>query len=140
MNEMIDAALARMMIMTEDELDSLDSASLTIADRIAISIIHEAFENGGSAMKLLVERVGGTPIAKNINVIKNEKSESIVHALEELLGGSHADAVMSITADDDDDCKDKDNQSDIDDSDKNDDCGLLPAGFNINNGKGKDND
>ena len=135
MNEMIDSALARMMTMTEDELNSLDTASLTIADRIAISIIHEAFENGGSAMKLLVERVGGTPIAKNINVIKNERSESIVHALEDLLGGSHADAVLSITAEDDDEDKDDDVQSN---SDKNDDCGLLPKGFNIK--KGNDND
>ena len=132
MNEMIDMALARMMAMTEDELDSLDSSSLTIADRIAISIIHEAFENGGSAMKLLVERVGGTPIAKNISVIKNERSESIVHAIEDILGGSHDDAVLAITADEDED-DDKDEQSDSDDDD-----GLLPKGFSIKKDKGND--
>lgn len=128
MNEMIDAALARMMTMTEDELDSLDQASLTIADKIAISIIHEAFESGGSAMKLLVERVGGTPIAKNINVIKSEKSESIVHALEELLGGSHDDAVLAITADEDDDDVQQDSNDD----------GLLPKGFSIKKDKCND--
>lgn len=96
MNEKIDKALARFVDMKTTELSSLDENSMTIAEKIALKIIMDALSNGGQSMKLLVERIGGTPINKNISVMRDEKSSSIISSLEELLGGSKRDAIKKI--------------------------------------------
>lgn len=97
MNEKIDQALARFVDMKAKELSSLDEDSMTIAEKIALKIIMDALSNGGQSMKLLVERIGGTPINKNISVMRDEKSSSIISSLEELLGGSKRDAIKKIS-------------------------------------------
>jgi len=97
MNEKIDEALVRFISMKSQDLSELEEDSMTIAEKIALKIIMEALSEGGSAMKLLVERIGGTPINKNISVIRNEKSASMISSLEELLGGSRKNAVKSIS-------------------------------------------
>ena len=97
MNEKIDQALARFIDMKATELSSLDEDSMTIAEKIALKIIMDALSNGGQSMKLLVERIGGTPINKNISVMRDEKSSSIISSLEELLGGSKKDAIKKIS-------------------------------------------
>lgn len=106
MNEKIDQALARFVDMKTTELSSLDENSMTIAEKIALKIIMDALSNGGQSMKLLVERIGGTPINKNISVMRDEKSSSIISSLEELLGGSKRDAIKKISEQNKDSKKD----------------------------------
>lgn len=106
MNEKIDKALARFVDMKTTELSSLDENSMTIAEKIALKIIMDALSNGGQSMKLLVERIGGTPINKNISVMRDEKSSSIISSLEELLGGSKRDAIKKISEQNKDSKKD----------------------------------
>jgi len=97
MNEKIDEALVRFISMKSQDLSELEEDSMTIAEKIALKIIMEALSEGGQAMKLLVERIGGTPINKNISVIRDEKSASMISSLEELLGGSRKDAIKEIS-------------------------------------------
>ena len=97
MNEKIDEALMKFIDMRQNDLSSLDEDSMTIAETIALKIIMDALSEGGQAMKLLVERIGGTPINKNISVIRDEKSSSMISSLEELLGGSRKEAMKAIS-------------------------------------------
>ena len=97
MNEKIDEALMKFVDMSSSELSLLDEDTMTIAEKIALKIIMDALSEGGQAMKLLVERIGGTPINKNISVIRDEKSASMISSLEELLGGSRKDAIKQIS-------------------------------------------
>lgn len=97
MDEKIDTALTRFIDMKSEDLSSLDENSMTIAEKIALKIIMDALSDGGQSMKLLVERIGGTPINKNISVIRDEKSASMISSLEELLGGSRKDVMKSIS-------------------------------------------
>lgn len=96
MNEKIDEALMKFIDMKSEDLSSLDEDTMTIAEKIALKIIMDALSEGGQSMKLLVERIGGTPINKNISVIRDEKSASMISSLEELLGGSRRDAMKAI--------------------------------------------
>lgn len=97
MNEKIDEALMKFIDMRQEDLSSLDEDAMTIAEKIALKIIMDALSEGGQSMKLLVERIGGTPINKNISVIRDEKSASMISSLEELLGGSKKEAMKAIS-------------------------------------------
>lgn len=97
MNEKIDEALMKFIDMRQEDLSSLDEDAMTIAEKIALKIIMDALSEGGQSMKLLVERIGGTPINKNISVIRDEKSASMISSLEELLGGSRKEAMKAIS-------------------------------------------
>lgn len=95
MNDAIDSALAKFIGFKKNDLDSIDMDTLTIAERIAISMILESLEKGGNATKLVVERVGGTAVSKNINLNGNmsAKSDDLVGRLATLLGGSRDELV-----------------------------------------------
>lgn len=101
MNDQIDAALARLIAMKRLEIEQLDPATLTIAEQAAIRIIIDALDNGGNAMKLLVERVGGTAVQKNISINASVRQESITDRLAALLGGSRK-SIEAADADNDD--------------------------------------
>lgn len=108
MNDQIDAALARLITMKRSEIEQLDPATLTIAEQAAIRIIIDALDNGGNAMKLLVERVGGTAVQKNISINASVMQESITDRLAALLGGSRKSIEAADSDNDDDDDDDSD--------------------------------
>ena len=89
----------------------MDPATLTIAEQAAIRIIIDALDNGGNAMKLLVERVGGTAVQKNISINASVRQESITDRLAALLGGSRK-SIEAADADNDDNDDDYDDYSD----------------------------
>lgn len=107
MNDKIDASLARLITMKRSEIEQLDPDTLTIAEQAAIRIIIDALDNGGNAMKLLVERVGGTAVQKNISINASVRQESITDRLAALLGGSRK-SIEAADADNDDDDDDSD--------------------------------
>jgi len=112
MNDQIDSALARLITMKRSEIEQLDPATLTIAEQAAIRIIIDALDNGGNAMKLLVERVGGTAVQKNISINASVRQESITDRLAALLGGSRKSIEAADADNDDDDDDDDDDDSD----------------------------
>ena len=111
MNDQIDAALARLIAMKRSEIEQLDPATLTIAEQAAIRIIIDALDDGGNAMKLLVERVGGTAVQKNISINASVRQESITDRLAALLGGSRK-SIEAADADNDDYDDDYDDDGD----------------------------
>lgn len=111
MNDQIDSALARLIAMKRSEIEQLDPATLTIAEQAAIRIIIDALDNGGNAMKLLVERVGGTAVQKNISINASVRQESITDRLAALLGGSRK-SIEAADADNDDYDDDYDDDGD----------------------------
>lgn len=111
MNDQIDAALASLIAMKRSEIEQLDPATLTIAEQAAIRIIIDALDNGGNAMKLLVERVGGTAVQKNISINASVRQESITDRLAALLGGSRK-SIEAADADNDNNDDDYDDDSD----------------------------
>ena len=110
MNDKIDAALARLIAMKRSEIEQLDTDTLTIAEQAAIRIIIDALDNGGNAMKLLVERVGGTAVQKNISINASVRQESITDRLAALLGGSR-ESIEAADADNDDNDDDYDDNN-----------------------------
>jgi hypothetical protein len=118
MNDKIDASLARLIAMKRSEIEQLDPATLTIAEQAAIRIIIDALDNGGNAMKLLVERVGGTAVQKNISINTSVRQESITDRLAALLGGSRK-SIEAADADnyDNDDDTDDDYNANVEDDD-----------------------
>lgn len=120
MNDKIDESLARLIAMKRSEIEQLDPATLTIAEQAAIRIIIDALDNGGNAMKLLVERVGGTAVQKNISINASVRQESITDRLAALLGGSRK-SIEAADADNDDTDDDTDDyDAKVEDDDGND--------------------
>ena len=128
MDDQIDAAIARYIGMPMSALDGvLNDDTITVAEHIAVKIIMDAITDGGSSMKLLVERIGGTPINKNLNINRDEKSLSIMKGMEELLGGSRDDLVREIesSSEDSEDIKEEPIETHIEEPDD----GLPPMGL-----------
>ena len=92
MDSAIDEALSRFVRLKRSVLASmLDDDGLTVAELAAVKIILEALDEGGPAMRLLVERTGGKAVQKQLSITAKAGADA-ASRLAALLGGGSGSA------------------------------------------------
>lgn len=95
MDSQIDEALSRFVGLTRHELELvLEDDSRPVAELVAAQLILKALEGeSDGAMKLLVERVGGKAIQKQLSITAQAGSDA-ASKLAALLGGGSGRAQL----------------------------------------------
>lgn len=91
MDNRIDGALSEMVGMTEAELvnraeDKNAPGYQRIAAKITLSALYE--DGVGGATKLLVDRIGGRAVAKNLNLSASVKEDEAKARLQRMLSAA----------------------------------------------------